>query len=119
MSPYVPAGQRTTRVTVQGPASDPVPDGDGGFTQTWITLNPPTWMVRIDPATARELERYSHDTIIAGRTLIVTGPYHPGITTHTRLLLGSRVLSVAGVDVADALPSQLVLFCVEEVEPRS
>jgi head-tail adaptor len=117
MSPILPAGRRTQRVTVQGPAAPPQADGDGGFTTTWIDLDPPTWMVNIDTPTARELERYAHATVVAGRTLIVTGPYHAGITTRCRLLLGTRVLSVAGVDVADGQPKQSVLFCAEEVDP--
>ena len=37
-----------------GPA---VPDGDGGYTQSWIDLVPPAWRVSIEPATSADLER--------------------------------------------------------------
>ena len=39
------------RVLFQNPGPA-VPDGDGGYTQSWIDLVPPTWQVSIEPATA-------------------------------------------------------------------
>ena len=37
-------GEYRHSVLFQNPGP-PVPDGDGGFTQSWIDLVPPTWRV--------------------------------------------------------------------------
>lgn len=118
MSAAASAGRRRHRVTVQGPATEGA-DSDGNAVQTWTDLQPPTLMVSIEAPTASELERFSHGTIVAGRTLMVSCLFHPGITTKSRLLFGTRILSVAGVDVSEQVPRQLTLVCTEEVEPVS
>lgn len=111
------AGQRRHRVRVQGPDGAPMPDGDGGSVQGWIDLDPPDWLVSIEPPTGRDLQRFAHATIVAGRSLVVSGPYHPGVSTHARLLFGTRVLRVAGFD-RPAEGGQTIALCVEDVEPQ-
>ena len=71
-------------VLLQSPGS-PVPDGDGGWTETWSDLSPSTWHVSIEPATARDLERVSAGTVMSTASHIVKGRYHPGVTTKTRI----------------------------------
>jgi head-tail adaptor len=111
------AGRRRHLVRVQNPAP-PVPDGDGGFVQTWSDANPRELYVSIEPPTARDLERFTHNTITAGRSVMVTGPYHAGVSTHTRLVLGARVFNVAGVDVPLEANREIVMLCAEvEVRP--
>jgi len=106
------AGKRRDLVRLQNPGP-PVPDGEGGYTLTWTDLIPPTLYVRVD-GTPGEQERQTHATVVAGRSLTVTGPIHPGVTTHTRILFGARVLQVAGIDLQDR---QMVMTCIEAVEP--
>ena len=113
MSPLISAGRRGQRVQVQNPSA-PVPDGGGGYTQTWADAAPPTLWVSVETATGRDLERWAHATVTAGRSLVVTGPYHAEITTHTRLLLEGRVLQVAGVDDPHNAHREIVMLVIEQ-----
>jgi len=72
----------------------PVPDGDGGFTQSWTDLSPATWHVSITPATTRDLERVSAGTVLSTASHIVKGRYHAGVTTQTRMVFGGRTFSI-------------------------
>jgi head-tail adaptor len=90
------AGQRRHPITVQNPGA-PVPDGEGGYTLTYIDLTPALVWALIMPATAADLEHLGGGTIVAQATHVLRFPYHPGVTTETRVLFGSRTLSVIGV----------------------
>ena len=109
-----PLAERRHRVTLQNPGPA-VPDGDGGFTQTWADLVPPTLLVSIEPATAQGLERIAAGTTLAVATHIVMGAYHPQVTTKTRLLFDGRVLQVTYVGNPGERKVDLALACVEVV----
>jgi len=106
--------ERPHRVTLQNPGPA-VPDGDGGFTQTWTDLVPPALYVKIAPATAREVERLAAGTVLATATHIVTGPYHAGVTTKTRIVFNGRVFSVTGVANPDERNVETIAICAEVV----
>lgn len=92
-------GTHRHQVTVQAPGAA-VPDGDGGFTEDWVTLVPAPWRCAIVPATAKDLERVAAGTVISTATHILTGRYHPGLaaaSTTARIVFGTRVFSVTGV----------------------
>ncbi len=108
-------GSRKHLVMLQNPGPA-VPDGDGSYTQTWTDLTPPTLYVSIDPATARDLERVAAGTVIASATQIVKGPYHPQVTTQTRIIFNSRRLNVTAVRNPDERNVTLELVCVEVVQ---
>lgn len=93
-----------------------MPDGDGGFTQSWTDLVPPALYVSIAPATARDLERVTAGTVLSTASHIVTAPYHPQITTKTRILFNGRVFSVTGVSNPEERSVELILACVEIVQ---
>lgn len=104
-----------------------VPDTEGGSTPTWIALNPPTWHCSIAPSTVRDLERAAAGSSIATASHIVTGRFHPGITTKTRLTKGARDLqgkltpgsrefNVNGIQNLDEKNEVLVLLCEEIVK---
>lgn len=107
-------GDRPHRVTFQNPGPA-VPDGDGGTVVTWIDLNPPALSVKIAPATAADLERVTAGTVLATATHIVTGPYHPQVTTQTRLIHDGRTFSVTGASSPDERHVEMVLVCKEVV----
>jgi SPP1 family predicted phage head-tail adaptor len=108
----VTIGQRRHLVTVQAPGA-PVADGDGGYTQTWAPLAPADWWVRIQPATAKDLERVAAGTVISTATHIVTGRYHPQITTATRIVEGARIFEVTGVSDPEERHIETICTCVE------
>src|SRR4026208_1417998 len=89
-------GEHRHLVVLRAPGA-PVPEGDGGFTQTWTDLSPNTWYCSIKPATARDLERVAAGTVISSASHIVEGRYHAGITTKTRIIFNSRTLTGTGV----------------------
>lgn len=106
-------------VTVQGPLGQPVSDGDGGYTQAPTSLNPATWRCSIEPATARDLERIAPGTVIATASHILTGHYHPQITTATQIVFVdeqfgvTHTFSVTGVSNPGMRNITTIAVCVE------
>jgi head-tail adaptor len=83
-SPPDAIGQLRDRVRFEAPLGAPVPDGDGGYTQSWTPLTPPTAYVRLRPASSAE--RAAPGTLLTHASYIVVGRFHPGVTTETRLI---------------------------------
>lgn len=115
-------GQRRHCVTLQQPTQ--VPDGDGGFTETWVALDPPTLWVHIAPPPAQDLEERRDGTVIGLSTLIMESDFHPGITTLTRIVHDGTVCacgtapveySIVGCSSPEARRQRLSLRCVEVV----
>jgi SPP1 family predicted phage head-tail adaptor len=104
------------RYTVQlanpGPA---VTNGDGGFTQVPVPLEPSTVFAAIHPASARDLERIRAGSVIATATHVVTMRYHPGVTTKTQLTFNGRTFNVVGLSNTDERNIELICLCVEVV----
>lgn len=110
-------GARIQRVTLQNPGPS-VSDGDGGFTQQWVALTPGIVSAAIRPPTAQDLERLAAGTVIAHGQRVVTFPFHPQVTTATRLLWTDPAgrdhhASVTGVDNPDERCVETVCLCVE------
>lgn len=111
--------ERLHRVTLQAPGPA-LPDGDGGYTQTWSDLNPPQLYMSIEPLAA-DVERTQSETTLSVLTHLVRGPYHPQVTTQTRLLFverfyggqRTRILEVAGAATRDERSGEMVLTCNE------
>lgn len=106
--------ERRHLVRLQNPGVA-VPDGDGGYTQTWNDLAPANVYVQIRPASARDLERVASGTVLSTATHVVTGPYHPDVTTQTRVVFADRTFNVTGVSSPDERQIEMVLVCVEVV----
>jgi head-tail adaptor len=114
LGPRVATAARPHRVTLQNPGPG-APDGDGGFLQSWTDLAPASMYVSIQPATARELERVTAGTALSTASHIVTGPYHPQVTTQTRILFSGRTLFVIGVANPEERNVETVMVCNEVV----
>lgn len=111
---------RDTLVTLQNPDGPPVPDSEGGFTQPYADLGPAKLWGAVADATARDLERIAAGTVIATASHVVTIPFHPDVTTKTRLSWQDRAgrshtANVTGVQNPDQQCVELVLICVELV----
>jgi hypothetical protein len=89
-------GQDRHLVTFEDPG-EPQPDGEGGYTATPVPLTPPTWYVRVRPATARDAEKVTAGTVITHVSHIVHGRWHPGVTTRTRMLHDGHVYQITSV----------------------
>ena len=96
--------------------SRPDPDGEGGYTEDGVPLHPSEVMAAIVPATARELARVMAGTVIASASHLVTMPFHPGVTTQTRVLFGARRFAVLGVANPEERNIETVAAC-QEVQP--
>lgn len=107
-------GEYRHTVNVQT-AGTPVSDGEGGYTNNPTPLDPPTWKVSIEPATARDLERIAQGTVLSTASHIVTGRFHPGVTTATQIVFGARTFSVTGVSNPEERNIQTICVCVELV----
>jgi len=88
-------GQFRHVVRVEHPTT--TADADGGYTSTYVPSNPHEWDCAFAPATTRDFERFAGGTVTAQATHVLRGRYHPGLTTQSRLLFGSRVLNVVAV----------------------
>ena len=75
----------------------PAPDGEGGYTDTWLPLSPATWYVRLATATGRDQERVQAGTVVSHHTHMVHGRFHPGVTTKARMLFGGRTYQITSV----------------------
>lgn len=109
-----PIGQRRHFVSLQNPGAA-VPDGDGGYTQAWTALDPAEMYVSIVPATAKDLERVTAGTVLSMASHVVTGPYHSGVTTKTRITFGTRTLNVLGVMNPEERNIETVMLAAEVV----
>src|SRR5687768_11510280 len=107
-------GQKRHLVTLEGPGPL-VPDGDAGWTHSWVTLGSPM-RAEIKPATARDLERISAGTVLSIATHIITMDYRSDVTLQTRVLFDGRTFSVVGKFNPDERKIDLVLTCVEIVQ---
>jgi hypothetical protein len=114
-----PISARAQRVSLDAPGP-PVPDGDGGYTESFAPLDPPTLDASILPAAVRDIERYAQGTVLASATLLVFMPFHPGVTIQTRVswtdnYLRPHTASVVGIVNVDERCKELVLGVVEPV----
>jgi SPP1 family predicted phage head-tail adaptor len=107
-------GARPHRVTFQNPGAN-VPDGDGGWTSGVVPLDPPALSVSIEAASAAALERVAAGTALSSATHILTGPYHPQVTTQTVVLFNGRTLYVRDVKNHDERNQEMTLLCEELV----
>lgn len=108
-------------VRLQNPGA-PVADGRGGYTQVWADLNPPRMFAGIRAATAQatSMETSANDTVRSTATHLIDLPYHPQVTTKTRVTLttparGEQTFTVTSVDNVDQANKDLVLVAVEVV----
>lgn len=113
LGPTVPISSRQKRVVFQNPGVA-VPNGDGGFTNTWTDL-PPAADAKIAPASQQSLERVAAGTVVSSASHIVTVPYRAGISTQTRLLVDGRYLSIVSIQDPDERHVELILICTEAV----
>lgn len=103
---------------------DPVPDGDGGYTEGFAPLTPPMWYCAIAPANARDLERIAAGAVVSQASHLVRGPFHQGITTETRITFTDtaytpprdRVLNVIAVTNREEREIVSELICAEVIE---
>ena len=112
-------GARIHRVIFQSPGPA-VPDGDGGYTQSWIDVSPAAWKVSIRPATAADLERTAAGSVLSMASYLVEGAFHPGVTTASRMvgvsaLVAGKVFSIVGVINPELRSVDMVLGAVEVV----
>ena len=108
----MPRGAYRHIVTFEAPGVL-VPDGDGGYTQGWGPLDPPTWYVAIRPATARDLENSTAGTVTTTASHIVIGDYRPDVTTTTRLIHEGRQFEITGIANLEERDRTMHLFCEE------
>jgi head-tail joining protein len=98
-----------------------VPDGDGGYTQTYAPLDPAEWRCAIEVASVRAAERHFAATVTAHASYILSGRYHPGITTQTRIVWVDRsgethTANVLDVDDTEGAGVETVALVSEVVD---
>jgi len=104
-------------LTLERPGAT-TPDGDGGYTQTWESLNPSRAWASIEAATQRALERLVSNTVTVQATHIVRMPYHPDLDETCRISWVDRArrthtANVTDVTDVDQIGEELIVLCVE------
>jgi hypothetical protein len=113
IAPFTSIAKRPHRVVAET-LGKPVPDGEGGYREDWRPLDPPTLFVEITPITGQDVQRLVPEgTVISATTHIVSGPYHPGLTTEAQLRLGARTFRVTGVVSRGERNSESVMLVAE------
>jgi head-tail adaptor len=104
---------RAIRVQLQNPGPN-VPDGDGGYTSTWIDLSPPFVWAHIETPIVRAPDQTVTGGAIAtiARRLVMM-PYQADVTTQTRIVFNGRTLMVDKVDNLGERNASLELTCHE------
>lgn len=115
----MPIGEWRNVVTLEAPT--PAADGDGGYVDTWAPLTPALLDCSIRSAGPHDLERALGGTTAATASHVLTGRYHPGITTKTRIryadpVRGARLFSVVYVENVGERGDVMTLLCAEVVE---
>lgn len=109
-------GSLRHRITLQTPGA-PIPDGDGGYTETWTSLGVRV-PASVEPASARSLERIAANTVTSTASHLVTLRYLSGVTTKTRITFHDqtdRTFSVTGIHDPEERHRVLILECTEDV----
>ena len=91
-------------VTLSAPGAA-VPDGDGAYTQAYTPLDPALWWCAIKAVTPRPSESTIAGTVTGHATHVLTGRFHPGITSQTRFVwtdTAGAVHTAHAIDVDDA-----------------
>jgi head-tail adaptor len=113
-------GLRQVRVQLQNPGPN-VPDGDGGYTQTWNDCAPPFLFAHIEtPVSHSADEEQAANAVTTIVRRIVNLPFHPQVSTHTRILFTDRrgilrTLTVDAVNDIEERNVELELTCKEVV----
>lgn len=102
-------GQRRHAVTVQNPTR--TADTEGGFTEAWVDATPSTWMVAMQSATDRALERVMAGSVQSRASHIVSGHYRSDVSTRSRLVLDDVYLYVRDVNDVNMLGVELIAVC--------
>jgi hypothetical protein len=120
IGPLINIGERPRRLQLDGPGK-PVPDGDGGYTTTFAPLDPPMVSAKVEPATTRSLERVAAGSVVVSTaTHVITMPFHPGVTTQTRITWTDdanrpHTANVTSVNNVDERCHTLILAAAEMV----
>ena len=91
-----------------------VPDGDGGYTDTWADLDP-LWWVNIRPATVRDLERQTAGTIVAAATHVIAARYRPDVPINAQMLFDGRAFRITGIANLEERGIEMRLFAIETI----
>jgi head-tail adaptor len=115
IGPTTAISARPHYVQLQRP-SDPVSDGEGGYSvEPWTDLSPPRLFAHIAPTVAADLERFAHGVVTAHATHTITLPYHPQLTTLDRIVHNGRTFHVLGVASPEERGVETVALCHEVV----
>lgn len=107
----VPVGEMTELVTLQDP---PVATTDTALAGEWVDLNPAEVYAKVEPASARNVERNFAGAVQGVLSYVVTMRDHDGVSLKTRIGWGTSYLYVRG-SARDKAHDRLTLACEEVV----
>lgn len=113
------AGERNRLVRLSNPGQ--TPDGEGGYTEGWIDLEPAEVWAHMNPATPADMERAGAGATLSIATYVFDLLFHPQVTPETRIVFadpyrGDRSFQVTSVRNPDEQFRELVVVAQEIVE---
>lgn len=107
----VPVGEMTELVTLQDP---PTAATDTDLADAWVDLDPVEVYAKVEPATARNVERNFAGGVQGVLSYVVTMREHADVSLKTRITWDGHVLYVRG-SARDKKNDRLTLACEEIV----
>lgn len=115
------SGARRLRVLLETPG-EPLPDGSGGWIETWRPLVPPDVWAAIEPVTQQDTELPIAGTVEGHLSHKVTMPFRADVSLETRIQFvdyagRTRILWVRGLQDPQQRSELLVVWCDESNPP--
>jgi len=100
-------GRTEHLVTFENPGPA-IPDGEGGYTESWTPVT--IWFVRIRPATPKDAEAAVAGTVITHLSHVVHGRFHSQISTKSRMVFNGRTYQITSVSPIDGRDFEMELI---------
>lgn len=79
----------------------PQADGEGDFSQVYTAADPAEWRCAIEAASVKATERHFPGTVLTQASHVLTGRFHAGISTFSRIVWVDRAGETHTANVLD------------------
>jgi hypothetical protein len=112
-----PHGLRNTLVSMTNPGQR-VRNDDGTYDTPRVALTPADVYAAVEPAVPRDLEQLAAGTVLSVGSYLITIPYHPQVSTKTKLSWTDRnglahTADATGVTNPDQFQIETLIVAVE------
>ena len=115
----LPLGQMRHTIYLERPVQ--VADNEGGYTESFVALDPPTAKASIVSASQRRLEQIVSGTVIGEASVVITMRFHKDVDLKTRIRWTDRmgkahIANVLTVDDVESRGVELLIVASEIIQ---